>query len=197
MDISLRNYPFGLALTLLTSAATASKNIALNEVQLSNFYSTTWATFAKNHPPHKHCQGNSEKTDGFIRCFLDEQKIEGISGWKAEFLFFNGALIELQLTRPTDTPATYDNLKDRLTKTLWQPIASEINDPNVNVRDAKINRGSEATSWTYRETRWKQEFSGNKHREVMLNESISFPRDGSRSTKPQALSIRVKNYKDK
>ena len=100
-------------------------------------------------------------------------------------------LVELQLTRATDTPATYDRLKDKLSKTLWQPVTAEINDPNVNVRDAKILRGSEASSWTYRETTWQQELYNKKHRKVVLSESIEFPRNGANSTKPQSVTIRV------
>ena len=180
-----------LVLATLTTVSAAAGSNSPKKGSLGDWYGITWESFSKKYPPHKHCQKNNENGVGFVRCFLSQQNVESLSGWKADFLFFNSLLIELQLTRPTDTPDTYDSLKDKLSTSLWQPIASEINDPTVNVRDAKILRGSEASSWTYRETTWKQELYNKKHREVVLRESIEFPRNGAKSTKPQAVTIRV------
>lgn len=184
-----------LALAALTTITASAGSNSPKDGSLSGWYGITFEAFSKQYPPHKHCQKNNENGNGFVRCLLDQQKVEGLSGWKADFLFFKGALIELQLTRPTDTPTTYDTLKDKLSKSLWQPVASEINDPAVNVRDAKILRGSEAASWTYRETTWRLDMANKKHREVVLTESIEFPKDGAKSTRPTSVSIRVKNYK--
>lgn len=183
-----------LVLAVLTTVTASAGSNSLKDSSLSGWYGITFEAFSKKHPPHKHCQKNNENGGGFVRCILHQQKVEGLSGWKADFLFFKGALIELQLTRPTDTPATYDTLKGKLSKSLWQPVASEISDPAVNVHDAKIMRGTERTSWTYRETTWKQELANKKHRQTVLSESIDFPKGGERSTKPTGVYIRVKNY---
>lgn len=183
-----------LALAALTTVTASAGSNSPKDGSLGGWYGITFDAFSKKYPPHKHCQKSNENGEGFVRCFLDQQKVEGTSGWKADFLFFKGALIELQLTRPTDEPATYDTLKAKLSKSLWQPVASEINDPAVNVRDAKILRSSEATSWTYRDTTWKQELANKKHREVVLSESIESPKNGEKSTKPTGVIIRVKYY---
>ncbi|HEY9826497.1 MAG TPA: hypothetical protein V6D19_13720 [Stenomitos sp.] len=184
-----------LVLAALTTVTAAAGSNSPKKGSLGDWYGITWESFSKKHPPHKHCQKNNENGEGFVRCFLDQKKVEGTSGWKADFLFFKGALIELQLTRPTDEPATYDTLKAKLSKSLWQPVASEINDPTLNVRDAKILRGTETTSWTYRDTTWKQEQANKKHREIRLTESIEFPTNGAKpSKKPTSVSILIKNH---